>query len=392
LIWDILGEYDNGQGVFAMRLLIGEKAETLDLEEFEYRGSVDFGGFLFEFLAYDFLSCRIETGREKKEVETLIRTFCEKALAVSELFLFLIWNQMNSFSGDDTAEIPYCGGFRKQFKNFGWYFEGKTDIKKLSPEELNDFVKLFNDAMERFDAVRKSLEKACVFCLDMDYYEHDLTRFTSAQRWYILKRHCEEDDPMWLIGQMCTEVSEETIITGEKEDFFSDSLFHLDGEELDSYFNDPEDMDDFIEKYSNTQVKILKAYQVDGLLTLCYAELWHMVVNGVKIRKCGYCSKYFVPYYENTEYCSRLIEGKNKTCKEYAPMYFYRKKAEDDLTGIYMKADAAHYKRHTRNKDYYTWDQLTAWREKAKEKLELARQGKLSAEELKLAIKPKHIL
>ncbi len=374
-----------------MRLLIGEKDETLDIEEFEYRGSFDFGGLLFEFLAFDFRGYQIETNNSKKEIEALIRTFCEKALAVSELFLFLIWNQMNSFSGDDTAEIPFCGGVRKQFKNFRWYFERKKDIKKLSPEELNSFVNLFNDAMERFDAVRELLGNACAFCLDMDYAEHDLTRFTSAQRWYILKRHCEEDDPMWLIGQMCEEMSEETIITGEREDFFSDSLFHSDSDELDSYFDDPEDMAAFIEKYRDTPVKILKAYRVDGLLSLCYAELWHMVVNGVKIRKCGYCQKYFVPYYENTEYCSRLVEGKSKTCKEYAPMYFYRKKAEDDLTGIYMKADAAHYKRHTRNKDYYTWDQLTAWREKAKEKLELARHGGLSADELKQAIKPKHI-
>jgi len=55
-------------------------------------------------------------------------------------------------------------------------------------------------------------------------------------------------------------------------------------------------------------------------------------------------------------------------------------------------ADAALYKRHARNKDYYTWTQLSEWREKAKEKLKLAGSGGLSAEELKLAIKPKQIL
>jgi len=375
-----------------MRLIIGKEAETLDLEEFEHRANLNFGGFLFEFITFDFLSYTVNQNSSKKDTEARVREFCEKALSVSELFLFLIWSQMNSLKGDDTAEIPFCGGLRKHFNDFGWYFEGKTDIKKMSSEELNDFVKLFNDSMERFHAVRESLEDACAFCLDMDYDEHDLRGLSSAQRWYILTRHGEAADPMWLIGQMGGEMTEETIITGEKGEYFSDSLFHSDSGELDSYFDDPEDVGEFIEKYRGAQVNITKVYRVGDLFSLCYAELWHMVVNGVKIRKCGYCRKYFVPYYENTEYCNRLIEGKSKTCKEYAPMYFYRKKAEDDLTGIYMKADAAHYKRHTRNKDYYTWAQLSAWREKAKEKLEAARRGELSAKELKQVIKPKHIL
>jgi len=375
-----------------MRLIIGKEAETLDLEEFEHRAGLDFGGLLFEFIAFDFLSFTVKQNICKKDAEALVHVFCEKAFSVSELFLFLLWSQMNSFKGDDIAEFPFCCALRKHVKDFGWDFEGKTDIKKLSPEGLSDFVKLFNNSMERFHAVRESLEKACAFCLDMDYDKHALRGLTSAQRWYILTRHGEENDPMWLIGQMDGEMAEETIITGEKGDYFSDSLFHSDSGELDSYFDDPEDMGEFIEKYRDAQVNITKVYRVGGLLSLCYAELWHMVVNGVKIRKCGYCRKYFVPYYENTEYCNRLVEGKAKTCKEYAPMYFYRKRAEtDDLLDIYMKADAAHYKRHTRNKDYYTWAQLSAWREKAKEKLEAARRGELSADELKAIIKGKVI-
>lgn len=74
-------------------------------------------------------------------------------------------------------------------------------------------------------------------------------------------------------------------------------------------------------------------------------------------------------------------------------MYFYRKRKNyGGVDEVYAKADTAHYKRHARNPQYYTWEQFEQWREKAKEVLKVARRGEISEDRLKEILKPNTIV
>ena len=313
-----------------MKLIIREKKEILDIEDFEFRRELDFGFFLFEFLAFDF----------------------------------------DSFTPDADAELPET---------------------LLSGEgESTEILRYLIDTEPNINALyvaQKIFRFACNFCLDMDYAEYPLDGLLAQQKWYILSKSEEYTDLREFIEQL-TDFSEYTSIIQPGETFYSDALLHTDTGEIDEYFDEPLTISELIEKYRNTTLETLKIYETDSLLGLMYAEFWSMVTANVRIRKCKFCGKYFIPFSENSEYCARMVPGKGKSCKEYAPMVIFRQRiAEDDLRAVYKKAEAARYMRHQRNPALHTWEKFEAWRKMAKAALAQARRGELSTEEFAKRIK-----
>ncbi|MDR3311205.1 MAG: DUF6076 domain-containing protein [Oscillospiraceae bacterium] len=302
----------------------------MDIEDFEYRQEFDFGFFLFEFLSFDF------EGYTPPEDDSLL-----------DIFL----------SDDSTA----------------------TDVLRyLLNAERNTGALI--DAQSLFRSI-------CEFCLDMDYDEHPLEGLSAQQKWYILSKSGEYTDLREWVAQFLG-LSERTIIVQSGELFYSDSLLHADSGEVNRYFEEPAEILALIEKYRIVPIETLKIYETDSLFGLLYAEFWSMVTGSSRIRKCKFCGKYFIPYSENSEYCSRMLPDKNKSCKDYAPMVIFRRRiAEDELRAVYKKAEAAHYMRHKRNPTLFTLEQYDEWREHAKEALENARREGTTVEELKRAIK-----
>jgi len=315
-----------------MKLIIREKKEILDIEDFEFRRELDFGFFLFEFLAFDF----------------------------------------DSFTPDANVDLPET------------LLSGEGD-----PTEI---LRYLMDTEQNINAIyiaRKIFSFACNFCLDMDYAKYPLDGLSAQQKWYILSKSEEYTDLREFIEQL-VEFSEYISIIQPGETFYSDSLLHMDTDEIDEYFHEPLTISESIDKYKNTTLEPLKIYETESLLGLLYAEFWSMVTGNARIRKCGFCGKYFIPFSENSEYCARMVSYKGKSCKEYAPMVIHRQKIQqDELLLIYKKAEAARRMRYKRNPTLYTWEKFEVWRKMAKATLEQARRGELSTEEFAKKTKQK---
>lgn len=154
------------------------------------------------------------------------------------------------------------------------------------------------------------------------------------------------------------------------------------------YMDEPLEMAELIEKYRGIRLEPLRVYETDSLFGVVYAEFWNMVISSTRIKKCRYCGKYFIPFSENSEYCSRIFKDKGKSCKDYAPMVRHREKIRGNkLLSIYKKADAAHYMRCKRNPTLHTQEKYETWRVMATDALARAERKEISAEELKAMLK-----
>lgn len=128
---------------------------------------------------------------------------------------------------------------------------------------------------------------------------------------------------------------------------------------------------------------------IDYLITdfedCLYIELMEMLRRHLIVKQCKNCGKYFVPKKGNIDYCQRIYTEDNKTCAQvgYAKT-FARAVKEDELLQAYTRAYKAHYARMTKPRKKMpnmTREAFEAWYIQAKEKLELARAGKLPAGE-----------
>lgn len=101
------------------------------------------------------------------------------------------------------------------------------------------------------------------------------------------------------------------------------------------------------------------------------------------IARCEFCGRYFVPKTKKiTLYCDRVIRN-GKTCKEVAPAYKHRHRAEgDEVIGAFDHVKQKMYKRYERARDSDKsadkgagqYEKFYLWEEKARE----ARDGYLS--------------
>ena len=312
-----------------MKLIFRNKKEILDIEDFEYRQELDLGFFLFEFLAFDF----------------------------------------EAFIPDADADLPDT------------LLSGEGD-----PIEVLCYLINTEHDTNALITAQDVFRFACYFCLDMDYTEYPLGGLTAQQKWYILSKSGGYTEPGEFIEQLCG-FSECTSIVQPGESFYSDALLHSDTDELETYHVESSDILTLIEKFRDTQLETLKIYETDSLFGILYAEFWSLVTGNMRIRKCGFCDKYFVPFSGSSDYCAREVADKGKSCKDYAPMVVFRRRiAEDEIRSIYKKADAAHYMRHKRNPTLFTWEMFCNWREIARKTFERAEQGEMSADEFKAAI------
>ena len=79
---------------------------------------------------------------------------------------------------------------------------------------------------------------------------------------------------------------------------------------------------------------------IDGIDDLIRFELLKMVSNGVLVKKCESCGKYFVPTGRiDTVYCNRLYKETERMCAEIGFIRKYKDKVKDDpIYTAYNKA------------------------------------------------------
>lgn len=116
-------------------------------------------------------------------------------------------------------------------------------------------------------------------------------------------------------------------------------------------------------------------YEINSLRQLLYLEVWSMVQNKVKIRKCRHCGKYFVAATRRIVYCDRVDESGIR-CSAVGYQESFQKKLEDDKPlQIYNRAYKTHHARV--RKGTMTKDAFQLWCNEAKRKMEKARAGEL---------------
>ena len=98
----------------------------------------------------------------------------------------------------------------------------------------------------------------------------------------------------------------------------------------------------------------------------------------IAMRTCKNCGKYFaLTVHGSTEYCSRVFDGRGRTCKEVGAMRQYlQSHAQDELLKIYRRE----YKRR------FAWiragkisqEAFSAWSKEAQREKEKCENGKIS--------------
>ncbi|MDF2892067.1 MAG: hypothetical protein K0R80_2434 [Clostridia bacterium] len=84
--------------------------------------------------------------------------------------------------------------------------------------------------------------------------------------------------------------------------------------------------------------EIIERYYPESLFEACYILFIKAILSNSTIKRCAHCGKYFkkrLGY--NNEYCTRLVPGKNKTCRDIGAMQKYRSESMDDIQRIFTK-------------------------------------------------------
>ncbi len=211
-------------------------------------------------------------------------------------------------------------------------------MRQRTKKELSEYIAYLK-------ALQKKLSDCVGFIFDPDYYPGVLGKMTAQQRYAY---YCKL--------MSCNARCEYTYAF----DFPSDGqnppsrYFNLaDLVETEVETDDPE-LQEFCKRYHTTDVdveanqhddgKLITGFQCDSLEEMLMFELWQMMLEGVKLRKCKRCGKYFIMKgnYE-ANYCDRAADGTTRTCQELAAQENYKKKMADNAAiPLYQK----YYKRY----------------------------------------------
>lgn len=128
-------------------------------------------------------------------------------------------------------------------------------------------------------------------------------------------------------------------------------------------------------------IRLVEDYSFRDILQIALFELVKMCGLDLNIKVCKFCGNFFIPKSRSdTEYCDRIKTGEQKTCIEIGPMRMYQDKTKDSpIFIVYNRA----YKRmnaRVRSKKL-TQMEFLQWSDTAREKRDLALEGKLSETE-----------
>ncbi|MBR1534300.1 MAG: hypothetical protein IJ639_08045 [Ruminococcus sp.] len=122
-------------------------------------------------------------------------------------------------------------------------------------------------------------------------------------------------------------------------------------------------------------------YRVRTIEDMLELEFTKMLEQDVRFRKCKRCGKYFIMKGNyDTKYCSRIAEGKTRSCQELAAIDNYKAKIADDkaipIYNRYYKRYAARVKVHQIKEEDFK-----KWKYQAMDKRNQCSDGKITPEE-----------
>ena len=130
-------------------------------------------------------------------------------------------------------------------------------------------------------------------------------------------------------------------------------------------------------------VRFARVESSDDLCATLLTELLEMVEQGIKLKKCEYCHRYFFPFSSKALYCERMVGNTGKTCQEIAVKEKHEKKiAADDGLKLIRQRIKTYDMRVRRTPAIYTDAAFQAWKAQVEEARDSYVNGELTYAEL----------
>lgn len=230
--------------------------------------------------------------------------------------------------------------------------------------------RIANENSLQLERLSKEFEFALNFCCN-DNYIPEFKALSSIQRYYLycqlyldnthtINRHYQQNNYLFID-------SDQRIKELDALPRMQKTTNHY-GQPIDSFepiTTVPDIPAHVIAKLASSKILPSFRYGCDSLHECLMEELYSLITLNVRVKKCKNCGKYFIPkggYV--TDYCDRIPNGENTTCKRIAAIKTRKQKVNDNpILREYQKAYKRMYARVTNKK--ITHDDFLVWSNKA---------------------------
>ena len=219
---------------------------------------------------------------------------------------------------------------------------------------------------EQYEAYKRllpTIKKVSETCLDAANYEIQ-NASSASKRYFLLQKTDLESYPVLRFETMKHELVE----SGYELSWpFSE---YRTGERTPMIYKDDD--------YSSEDTDVLETTDLNDIV---YYLIARCLDAGIRMKKCKYCGRYFaVTDNYGAEYCNRLIDGSNKTCREIGSVRLYDNRM---LSNPITQAFKRSYKTHNARirYGYITKEQFTEWSKKARAMRDQCLAGEITLDE-----------
>lgn len=126
-------------------------------------------------------------------------------------------------------------------------------------------------------------------------------------------------------------------------------------------------------------------YEIDNISNIFDLEVYRMIAQGLRVKRCQNCGKYFIPDKPKRECCNRVPEGATKTCEEILRAKKRAKHEEESHESFVAPYDLYRTAYKTRaarvRKGVMTQDAFDRWKKDGLAKKALVEAGELDIRE-----------
>lgn len=296
-----------------------------------------------------------------------------------EWYINTISGIMPDFASEFRIDIDYNNPeyfFEQYMRYTGEHLKTSVDDEVFSIAQHNMPIGFSKEIR-----MQKILYNALFFILDID--ANKLNTLTKEQRIWLYSNN-------FIIGDSDPEIKAKRKISFRKYNRNEDQQEHYNNDSDKSLllFNGfevgcdkiPADMvgnfNSAIEYVKTKTPKVYyEEYEIFSITDLLYLEIESLIRTDTMVRRCKNCGKYFVINDRKVTYCDRPDQS-GKICSTVGSIQTFRNKMDNDSAlKIYNRAYKTHHARYKKGK--MEKDELSVWREEAKQKLEEVRNGKL---------------
>lgn len=215
------------------------------------------------------------------------------------------------------------------------YLFGKLNTVFASNVSHAEQLALAVKVLEEVITLQQIFTDGLVMCCDVDYDSEGVTQ--SGRFLAFMALHQE-----FMFYQLMTGTA---IATTKNDKIDFDALDKIDTE-------DKKEQLAIIDKLNEQGANIVSYTLLQGLDEFLYFEFTELLKQGLRVRKCRHCDKYFVLKSKHeTFYCDRIAD-KNKSCKVIGNKLEYQKKvAADELLQCYERKYKANHAKTGRESD-----------------------------------------